>query len=89
MQIGVTPLPSNQPNDMYLYEITVDTSIRVDSGTNSNVYFILSGEMDETDARHLVDAKRPILKRGNVDRFLLAVPRYKLNLLVTCISNVF
>nr|AKN21724.1 PKD1L-1 [Schmidtea mediterranea] len=74
-KVGVTPLPSNDANDMYLYEVTIDTSIRANAGTSSNVYFILSGEQDETDPRHLVDNKRPILKRGNVDRFLLAVPR--------------
>ena len=66
---------SNDPDDMYLYEIVVDTSIRGNAGTNSNVYFILTGELTETDTRHLVDAKRSIFKRGNVDRFLLAVSR--------------
>nr|AKN21726.1 PKD1L-3 [Schmidtea mediterranea] len=74
-KVGLTPLASNDPKDMYLYEVIVDTSIRNNAGTTSNVYFILSGELNETDPTHLVDSKRKILKRGNVDRFLLAVPR--------------
>ena len=39
------------------------------------VFFILSGEFDETDVRHFEDKKRKIFRRGATNSFLLAVPR--------------
>ena len=40
------------------------------------VHFILSGEEEETDVRTFADNKRKIFCRGNLDGFLMAVPRY-------------
>ncbi|XP_012934947.1 polycystic kidney disease protein 1-like 2 [Aplysia californica] len=48
--------------------------MRRNAGTNSRVFFILSGEEDETEVRMLSDTKRPILKRGMTNGFLMAVP---------------
>ncbi|XP_023932388.1 uncharacterized protein LOC106168381 [Lingula anatina] len=72
-KLGVSPLPDNDPNDHYLYEMIVFTGMRRNAGTESKVNFILSGEYDETDVRTLADDKRRTLMRGSVDRFLLAV----------------
>lgn len=36
---------------------------------------MIAGEFDETTARHLNGGERNILKRGQSDSFLLAVPR--------------
>ncbi|XP_036357895.1 polycystin-1-like isoform X2 [Octopus sinensis] len=74
-KLGLTPLKDNNPNDKYYYEIIVATGMGKDSGTTSKVYFILSGEYDETEARSLTDDKRQILQRGSVDGFLMAVRR--------------
>ncbi|XP_033630305.1 uncharacterized protein LOC117292387 [Asterias rubens] len=72
---GLTPMPDNKSNHKYLYEIAVMTGQWKDSGTDSKVNFILSGEDDETEVRVLEDDQRPILRRGCVDRFVMAVPR--------------
>jgi len=37
LQLGVTPLPDNDPRDRYLYEITVSTGLRKNAGTESKV----------------------------------------------------
>uniref|UniRef100_A0A1I8GMZ4 PLAT domain-containing protein n=2 Tax=Macrostomum lignano TaxID=282301 RepID=A0A1I8GMZ4_9PLAT len=74
-KLGVAPLPDNNPDHKYLYEIVVSTGMRRGAGTDSKVFFILSGERDETDTRHLMDRSRKVLQRGCVDRFLLAVER--------------
>ena len=42
-QIGVSPLPDNKPGDSYLYEITVYTGSRAESGTSSNVFINIKG----------------------------------------------
>ncbi|XP_077979555.1 polycystin family receptor for egg jelly-like [Glandiceps talaboti] len=75
LMLGVAPLPDNDPNDKYLYEVVVLTGRRKNGGTNSKVSFILSGEDDETDVRIISDEKRKILQRGAVDSFLMAVSR--------------
>ena len=46
LQVGVCPLPDNNPDHNYLYQITVWTGLRRDAGTKSNVYFILSGLLE-------------------------------------------
>ncbi|GAB1597495.1 polycystic kidney disease protein 1-like 2 [Argonauta hians] len=74
-KLGLTPLEDNNPYDKYYYEIIVATGMGKDSGTTSKVFFILSGEYDETEPRSLTDDKRKILQRGSVDGFLMAVPR--------------
>jgi hypothetical protein len=39
------------------------------------VHFILSGDDDETHIRTLSDPHRPILQRGGIDAFVMAVPK--------------
>ncbi|XP_071796592.1 uncharacterized protein [Asterias amurensis] len=75
LQLGVTPLPDNNPSHSYLYEMVVITGKRMNAGTNSKVSFVLSGEDDETDTMSLEDTKRQTLQRGCIDRFLLATAR--------------
>lgn len=36
-QLGVTPLPDNDPLDKYYYEIIVSTGCSLDAGTDSKV----------------------------------------------------
>ncbi|XP_012939225.2 sperm receptor for egg jelly [Aplysia californica] len=75
-QLGIAPLADNDPKDKYFYEVLVCTGMRRNAGTNSQVCFILSGEDDETDVRAFSDSKRKIFRRGQVDGFLMAVPRH-------------
>ncbi|KAK0049118.1 polycystin-1 isoform X2, partial [Biomphalaria pfeifferi] len=72
--IGLTPMADNDPRDKYFYEVIVSTGMRRNAGTNSKVYFILSGEEEESEVRMFSDSKRPIFKRGMTNRFLLALP---------------
>ncbi|GFN94978.1 polycystic kidney disease protein 1-like 2 [Plakobranchus ocellatus] len=74
-QLGLAPLEDNRRQDKYYYEIQVSTGMRRGAGTDSNVYFILSGEEDETEERMFSDKKRPIFKKGMTNGFLMAVPR--------------
>ena len=36
-QLGVTPLPDNDPEDKYLYEVIIYTGMRKNAGTDSKV----------------------------------------------------
>ena len=76
-QVGVAPLPDNDPRDSYLYEVVVYTGFVSNAGTTSHVRMVLSGDLDETSARSLKDTDpgRRKFCRGNVDYFLLSVPR--------------
>ena len=64
----------------YFYEIIVYTGSRKDAGTDSNVKFILSGENADTNIKCLTnnDSNRKILRRGGVDSFIFATPRFVL-----------
>lgn len=74
-KLGVSPLSDNHRLDGYFYQMILFTGHRKDSGTKSKVYFILSGDDDETKVRHLNDSKRTILQRGGIDSFIMAVPK--------------
>ncbi|CAH1796902.1 unnamed protein product [Owenia fusiformis] len=74
-QLGLTPLADNNPSHNYYYEMYVFTGLRKNAGTKSRVQFFLSGENDETEVRTLSDDKRPILRRGGTDGFLLSTER--------------
>ena len=39
------------------------------------VYFIISGDNEETGVRTLEDPHRKILQRGSIDSFIMAVPK--------------
>ncbi|GFN94987.1 polycystic kidney disease 1 2-like protein, partial [Plakobranchus ocellatus] len=74
--LGLAPLADNRKEHKYYYEIYVSTGMRRGAGTDSNVYFILSGDEDETEVRMFNDDKRPIFKKGMTNGFLMAVPSY-------------
>ncbi|XP_071550540.1 polycystin-1-like [Panulirus ornatus] len=74
-KVGAAPLPDNKVEDKYLYEILVFTGNTKGAQTDSLVQFIVSGEDDETDIRTLGDDKRKILRKADVDVFVMAVPR--------------
>ena len=81
--LGAAPLPDNEVNDKYLYEISVYTGDKEGAGTDSKVFFILSGDEDETSVRTLADPKRKTFRKGEKDVFVMAVsaPLGKLNYL--------
>ena len=74
-KLGVIPLPNNHRSDQYYYQIIVFTGHRQEAGTKSKVHFILSGDNDDTPVRTFASPNRPILQRGDVDAFILAVPK--------------
>ncbi|XP_064091678.1 uncharacterized protein LOC135205258 [Macrobrachium nipponense] len=75
-KVGATPLPDNDPEDRYLYDVMVHTGHFPGSGTKSKVQFLLVGDWNETDVRTLnEDTKRPLLTRGASDHFVLANDR--------------
>ncbi|KAL8606997.1 hypothetical protein ACOMHN_041386 [Nucella lapillus] len=74
-KLGIAPLLDNDARDKYYYEIVVVTGMRRNAGTDSKVFFILSGEDDETDVREFSDSKRKIFRRGETNGFLVATPR--------------
>ncbi|XP_071043251.1 location of vulva defective 1-like [Parasteatoda tepidariorum] len=74
-KLGATPLSDNEVGDKYIYEILVYTGNQRNSGTKSNVFFLVSGDDDETSVRHLSDDKRPVLQKGSIDVFVMATPR--------------
>jgi polycystin 1L2 len=74
-KLGVTPLPDNQKEDQYYYQIIVFTGQRKDAGTESKVHFVLSGGDSETRIRTFDDPKRKIFQRGGIDAFVMAVPK--------------
>ncbi|CAF1622969.1 unnamed protein product [Adineta ricciae] len=73
--MGVTPLADNDQSNQYFYEIIVFTGLRKGAGTKSNVQFVLSGDVDDTNVRTLSDPHRKVFQRGSVDAFLMAVPK--------------
>jgi hypothetical protein len=40
------------------------------------IQLIVAGEDDQTEVRTLIDRTRPILQRGSIDSFIMAVPKY-------------
>lgn len=73
----MAPLPDNDPRDTYMYEVVIYTGFASHAGTSSEVRMVLSGGLDETSPRRLKDTEpgRRKFCRGNVDYFLLSVPR--------------
>ena len=43
-------------------------------GTTAKVSMIFSGDEDETPPRLIFDDKKPVLQRGGIDSFIMAVP---------------
>ncbi|KAG0419460.1 hypothetical protein HPB47_004076 [Ixodes persulcatus] len=74
-KLGATPLQDNDPKDKYVYEIVVFTGDKKGAATDSNVFFIVSGDDDETEVRTFGDQKRKIFRKGGIDTFVMTVPR--------------
>ena len=68
-------MADNEPNDVYFYEILVQTGPMLSHGTNSKVQFILTGEDHETQVRTLSDAAKNFFKKGSLDTFLMSTDR--------------
>ncbi|CAF4248868.1 unnamed protein product, partial [Adineta steineri] len=74
-KLGVTPLVDNNKSDHYYYQILVFTGQRTNAGTDSKVYFVLSGDNDQTQIRLFSDPHRKIFQRGGINSFIIAVPK--------------
>ena len=74
-KLGVIPLADNQGGDHYFYQILIFTGQRINAGTESKVYLILSGDRNQTTVRRLEDPHRKLFQRGGIDAFILAVPK--------------
>ncbi|XP_046581985.1 LOW QUALITY PROTEIN: uncharacterized protein LOC124289408 [Haliotis rubra] len=73
MKWGATPLVDNLPTDNYHYQISVQTGMRKNAGTDSKISIILSGDDSDTGVRRLDDGKRNHLGRGSIMNFVLSV----------------
>ena len=74
-KLEIISLIDNKKCEKYFYQIIVFTGHREDSGTKSNVYFILSGDKNKTDIRTFSNSYRKIFQRGGIDAFFMAVPK--------------
>ncbi|XP_074662032.1 uncharacterized protein LOC141914676 [Tubulanus polymorphus] len=75
VRAGSTPLPDNDPRDKYIYEILVTTGEAKEAGTTAQVSFVLTGEDGDTGPRVLMDEKRKVLQKGDVNSFIMVVPK--------------
>lgn len=71
MQIGITALPENQPNEKFGYEVMIWTGIRPNSGTTSLVSIDIEGDISKSGPRYLIDGRRKIFKAASINSFLL------------------
>ncbi|CAF0958355.1 unnamed protein product [Adineta ricciae] len=67
------PLIDNLPIDTYHYLVTVHTGIGKESGTTSNVSFVISGELADSGVRKLADGKIHEFASGSVRNFVMSV----------------
>ena len=61
LQWAVSYLVDNAPSDNYLYMITVYTGLNRNSGTTSNVRFVITDEKKSTDVRYLDDGENKVI----------------------------
>ncbi|CAF2607106.1 unnamed protein product [Rotaria sp. Silwood2] len=67
------PLIDNLPIDNYYYLITIHTGVGKESGTTSNIHFIISGESSDSGMRQLTDGKIIEFPAGSVRNFVMSV----------------
>ncbi|KAG1665078.1 hypothetical protein GQR58_019552 [Nymphon striatum] len=72
--MGAAPLPDNNLNHSYLYEILIYTSSKPNSGTDSQISFVLTGHKDDTGVRKFGDSERKIFRRAQVNCFVMTTP---------------
>ncbi|ESP04060.1 hypothetical protein LOTGIDRAFT_73820, partial [Lottia gigantea] len=70
---GALPLSDNLPTDNYHYQMTIQTGMRKNAGTESKISFILSGDDADTGVRRLWDEKRKRIPRGTIFNYVLSV----------------
>ena len=68
-------MSDNLPEDLYLYEIIVQTGPMLSHGTESKVQFVLTGEDNETQIRTLSEPDKNFFRKGAVDTFLMSVDK--------------
>ncbi|XP_077869620.1 polycystin-1-like protein 2 [Saccoglossus kowalevskii] len=66
------PLIDNNPNHHFYYQISVCTGMGKGSGTRSKVFFLLSGDCGDTNARQLDDGDRKLFDRSSDINFLMS-----------------
>lgn len=72
-RFNIVPLEDNKAEDSYFYELIILTGSRADSGTDSIVRIIITGEENESEIRVLNRDNKFAFKRGGVDSFVVAV----------------
>ena len=70
-RLAVPFLRDNHPEDMYMYEMIVETGPSAAHATTSQIYFVLTGEDEDTGVRCFTDPNRKLFKAGGIDSFLL------------------
>ena len=88
-KVGSAPLPDNDPEHKYIYEITVMTGTKRNASTRSSIHFILTGEEGETDIRALKDGHRDAFAKGAISSFVMTVPRYIIQILQVYMQKRF
>ncbi|CAL1530711.1 unnamed protein product, partial [Lymnaea stagnalis] len=71
---GAVPLEDNLPTDTYHYQVTVQTGMKKNAGTDSQVRFIVSGEDGDSGVRRLAvaDGHRKTLPRGSIYNYVMS-----------------
>ncbi|KAA0193578.1 hypothetical protein HAZT_HAZT011909 [Hyalella azteca] len=72
---GVIALPDNKPEDKYIYEVTFVTGPDSDAPCESQIYFIASGDYDETEVRFLPKANPNLYRRYDRNTFVMTTSR--------------
>ncbi|CAF4402568.1 unnamed protein product [Rotaria socialis] len=68
-----TPLIDNLPIDTYHYLLTVHTGFGKESGTTSNISFVISGESSDSGMRKLTDGKIKEFSAGSIRNYVMSV----------------
>ncbi|XP_023332927.1 uncharacterized protein LOC111704811 [Eurytemora carolleeae] len=74
-RVGCKPLPDNNAEETYAYEILVLTGAKSESTCKSKVYFVLNGDKNETDVRQFPNGPDDYFERGGIDSFVMTVSR--------------
>ena len=70
------PLPDNNPNDNYAYELLFHTGPDSEAACESNISFILSGEYSETNVRNLPSPCSDLYRRYDHNNFIMTTSEH-------------
>ncbi|GFN96340.1 polycystic kidney disease protein 1-like 2, partial [Plakobranchus ocellatus] len=72
---GALPLEDNLPTDSYHYQFTIQTGVKSNAGTDSQIRFIVSGEEGDSGVRRLAvaDGERKHIPRGSIFNYVMSV----------------